>query len=81
MYKEEKAKWLERYLSCKKELYTMKNVLYIDHIATVCSVYKDEHMKHLEEQDDDGDEEESDEQNKEQSGNKEDNNSTSESDE
>ena len=72
-YREGKAKWLKRYLSCKKELYTMRNVLYMDHIATACSIYRGE-------QDDDGDEEESDEENEEQSGNEEESNNTSESD-
>ena len=48
----------------------------MDHIATVCSVYKGKHMEHLEEQDDDGDEE-----NEEQSGNGEESKNISESDE
>ena len=58
----------------------MRNILYMDHIATACSVYRDEHMEHLEEQDDDGDEEEVDEENKEQSGSEKESNNTSVSD-
>ena len=64
-YKDRKAKWLERYLSCKKELNTIRNVLYMDRTTTACSVYRGEHMEHLEEQDDDGDEKEADEENEE----------------
>ena len=74
-YKEGKAKWLERYLACEKDLYSMRNVLYMDRIATACSVYRGEHMEHLDDQDDDGEEEESDK------GNEEDSNSASESEE
>ena len=72
---------MERYLTCEKDLYSMRNVLYMDHIATACSVYRGEHMKHLDELDDDGEEEESDEENEDQSGNEEENNSASESEE
>ena len=81
MYKDGKAKWLERYLTCEKELYSMQNVLYMDCIAIACSVYRDEHMEHLDEQDDDKEEEESDEENKEQSENVEESNSASASEE
>ena len=42
----------------------MKNILYMDCIATTCSVYKGEHMEHLEEQDNDGGEEDVNEENK-----------------
>ena len=46
-YKEGKAKWLERYLACEKDLYSMRNVLYMDRIATACTIYRGEHMEHL----------------------------------
>ena len=59
----------------------MRNVLYMDRIATACSVYKGERMEHLNQQDDDGEEDESDEENEDQSGNEEESNSGSESEE
>ena len=63
---------MERYLTYEKELYSMRNILYMDRIATACCIYRGKHMEHLDEQDDDGEEEELDEKNKEQSGNEED---------
>ena len=72
---------MERYLTCEKDLYSMRNVLYMDRIATTCSVYRGEHMEHLDEQDDDREEDESDEENEDQSGNEEYSNSASESEE
>ena len=44
----------------------MRNVLYMNRIATACSIYRCKHMEHLDEQDDDGEEEELDEENEEQ---------------
>jgi hypothetical protein len=40
---------MEKYLACERELYALKNVLYMDRIAAACTVYAGEHMEHLDE--------------------------------
>lgn len=49
-YKDGKHKWLDKYMICEKELYTMRNILYMDRITTACTTYKDEHIEHLQEE-------------------------------
>ena len=40
---------MEKYLACERELYALKNVLYMDRIAAACTIYAREHMEHLDE--------------------------------